>query len=117
MTYSLYRKRFFKRLQAQNANAGIEPSVVTGEVVSASTDKIICRPKDGVMDVVLSGKTEYKSRSARKSELKAAVASSFTDIGESATSFLLLEYFLPTKRAFRQKASIYRTSPTSLKDN
>jgi hypothetical protein len=71
----------FSSVHAQNTDAGMKPSVVTGEVVSAATDKIVLQTKDGSMDVVLSGKTEYKRVPPENPSLKAAVASSFTDIG------------------------------------
>jgi len=71
----------FSSVHAQNTDAGLKPSVVTGEVVSASIDKIVLQTKDGSMDVVLSGKTEYKRVPPENPSLKAAVASSFTDIG------------------------------------
>jgi hypothetical protein len=71
----------FPGVQAQTTNAGVKPSVVTGEVVSAGSDKIVLQTKDGTMDVVLSGKTEYKRVPPENPSLKAAVASSFSDIG------------------------------------
>ncbi len=71
----------FSSVQAQNAETGMKPSVVSGEVVSASSDKIVLQTKDGAMDVVLSGKTEYKRVPPENPSLKAAVASSFSDIG------------------------------------
>ncbi|HXG82852.1 MAG TPA: hypothetical protein VNI84_02400 [Pyrinomonadaceae bacterium] len=71
----------FPGVQAQTTNAGVKPSVVTGEVVSAGSDKIVLQTKDGTMDVVLSGKTEYKRVPPDNPSLKAAVASSFSDIG------------------------------------
>ena len=71
----------FSSVHAQDANAGLKPSVVAGEVVSASSDKIVLQTKDGSMDVVLSGKTEYKRVAPENPSLKAAVASSFADIG------------------------------------
>jgi ribosomal protein L24 len=71
----------FSSVHAQNADAGLKPSVVAGEVVSASSDKIVLQTKDGSIDVVLSGKTEYKRVAPENPSLKAAVASSFTDIG------------------------------------
>jgi hypothetical protein len=71
----------FSSVHAQNADAGMKPSVVTGEVVSAATDKIVLQTKDGSMEVVLSGKTEYKRVPPENPSLKAAVASNFTDIG------------------------------------
>lgn len=71
----------FSSVHAQDANAGLKPSYITGEVVSTNSDKIVLQTKDGAMDVVLSGKTEYKRVPPENPSLKAAVASSFTDIG------------------------------------
>ncbi len=71
----------FSSVQAQNANAGLKPSVVTGEVVSTSSDKIVLQTKDRAMDVMLSGKTEYRRVPPENPSLKAAVAANFSDIG------------------------------------
>lgn len=71
----------FSTAQAQSAETGAKPSVVTGEVVSTGSDKIVLQTKDGAMDVVLSSKTEYKRVPPENPSLKAAVAANFTDIG------------------------------------
>ena len=60
----------------------IKPSVVTGDVVSITESKIVLRTKDGDLDVVLNDKTDYKSVPPENPVLKAALASSRTDIGE-----------------------------------
>ncbi len=67
-------------VQAQTANAGLKPSVVAGEVASVNTAKIVLQTKDGTVDVILSGKTEYKRVPPDNPALKSAVASSFGDI-------------------------------------
>jgi hypothetical protein len=71
----------FSSVPAQNAEGGVKPSVVTGEVVSTSNDKIVLQTKDSVIDVVLTGKTEYKRVPPENPSLKAAVAANFSDIG------------------------------------
>ena len=70
----------FSSVQAQTPNAGLKPSVVAGEVASVNADKIVLQTKDGAVDVVLSGKTEYKRVPPDNPSLKAAVASNFADI-------------------------------------
>lgn len=71
----------FSSVQAQTPDAGAKPSVVSGEVVSVGSDKIVLQTKDGSMDVVLSGKTAYKRVPPENPALSAAVASNFSDIG------------------------------------
>lgn len=71
----------FSSVRAQTPNAGAKPSVASGEVVSTNSEKIVLQTKDGVMDVLLSGKTEYKRVPPDNPSLKAAVAASLADIG------------------------------------
>ncbi len=71
----------FSSVPAQTIDAGAKPSVVSGEVTSVDSDKIVLQTKDGAMNIVLSGKTEYKRVPPDNPALKAAVASSFGDIG------------------------------------
>jgi hypothetical protein len=71
----------FSSVRAQTTDVGAKPSVVAGEVASISSSKIVLQTKDGSMDVVLSGKTEYKRVPPDNPALKAAVAANFTDIG------------------------------------
>src|SRR5688572_16108901 len=59
----------------------VKPSVATGDVTSIETGKIVLQTKDGTLDVTLSDKTEYKRVPPENPSLKAAVASSFADIG------------------------------------
>lgn len=63
------------------AQENMKPSVVSGEVSSLTTDKIVLQTKDGAVDVGLSEKTEYKRVSPENPSLKTAVESAFTDIG------------------------------------
>ena len=70
----------FSSVQAQNADAGVKPSVVTGDVASVSNDKIVLQTKDGAMNIMLSSKTEYKRVSPENPSLRAAVAANFSDI-------------------------------------
>ena len=68
-------------VRAQDASAGIKPSVVPGEVSSVSASEIILQTKDGAVSAVLSDKTEYKRVSPENPSLKSAVAATFADIG------------------------------------
>ncbi len=68
-------------VRAQATDAGAKPSVIAGEVATIGVDKIVLQTKDGAtMDVMLSGKTEYKRVPPDNPSLKAAVASNFSDI-------------------------------------
>lgn len=61
--------------------AQVKSSVVPGDVVSVSADKIVVKGKDGnVLDAVISAKTEYKRVAAEKPEFSTAAAAAFTDI-------------------------------------
>lgn len=57
-----------------------KPSVVTGDVVSTDSSKIVIKTKDGDLDVVLSGTTEFKRVPPENPVLKAAVAATITDV-------------------------------------
>jgi len=72
---------FVSKVSAQSVDVGIKPNFAGGEVTSVSTDKLVLQTKDGAIDVVLSGKTEYKRVPPDNPTLKAAVASAFSDIG------------------------------------
>lgn len=61
--------------------AGVKPSVVTGDVVSIEAARIVLQTKDGALDVALTDKTVYKRVPPENPDPKAAVASSFADIG------------------------------------
>ncbi len=65
-------------VKAQDA---IKPSVVVGEITDVSASKIVLKTKDGVLNVVLSDKTEYKRVSPEKPSLATATAAAFADIG------------------------------------
>ncbi len=66
-------------LKAQDG--GLKPSVITGEVSTLTSSKIVLQTKDGAVDVALTDKTEYKRVSPENPSLKNAVASAFSDIG------------------------------------
>jgi len=59
----------------------MKPSVVTGEVASVDSTKIVLVTKDGSLDVMLSDETVYKRVPPENPDPKAAVASALTDIG------------------------------------
>ncbi|MGI8788984.1 MAG: hypothetical protein ACR2HG_14675 [Pyrinomonadaceae bacterium] len=71
----------FSFVRAQNSDSGIKPSVIAGEVSSLSANDIVLQTKDGVVNVALLDKTEYKRVSAEKPSLQTATASNFSDIG------------------------------------
>jgi len=66
---------------AQAQDAAIKPSVVLGEVSEISTGKIVLKTKDGILDAMLTDKTEYKRVSPEKPSLATATAAAFSDIG------------------------------------
>ena len=70
----------FGALAASGQTPSMKPSVVTGDVTAVESGKIVLTTKDGSLDVVLSDKTEYKRVPPENPVLKAAVASSLTDI-------------------------------------
>ena len=59
---------------------GIKPNLAVGEVSSLGGNKITLQTKDGAIEVVLSDVTQYKRVPADNPSLKAATASSLTDI-------------------------------------
>jgi hypothetical protein len=71
----------FSSVQAQTTNVSPKPSVISGDVASVSSDKIVLQTKDGSMDVVLSVKTAYKRVPPENPNLSAAVDAAFGDIG------------------------------------
>lgn len=65
---------------AQSADVGIRAGFAGGEVSAVEQGRIVLNTKDGVIEVVLSGTTEYKRVPPDNPTLKAAVASSFEEI-------------------------------------
>lgn len=59
----------------------MKPSALAGEVTSISDGKIVLQTKDGAVDVGLSAATEYKRVPPETPTLKAAVASSLSEVG------------------------------------
>lgn len=68
-------------ISAQTPAGGVKPSVATGDVVSIGEGKIVLQTKEGSLDVILSGTTEFKRVPPENPSLKAAVAASLSDIG------------------------------------
>jgi len=66
---------------AQTTENPVKPVLITGEVVSVSSDSIVLNTKDGATTVSLTDKTEYKRVSAENPSLKTATAAALTDIG------------------------------------
>lgn len=59
----------------------VKPSAISGEVSASGTDKIVLKTKDGDLNVALSGETKYFRVPPENPTLKAAVASSVSEIG------------------------------------
>ncbi len=59
----------------------VKPSAISGEVSSISGEKIVLKTKDGDLEAVLSDKTQYFRVPPENPTLKAAVASTVTEIG------------------------------------
>lgn len=59
----------------------VKPSAISGEVGSISGEKIVLKTKDGDLEAVLSDKTQYFRVPPENPTLKAAVASTVTEIG------------------------------------
>ena len=63
------------------ADSGLKPSVISGEVVTAGDDKIVVNTKSGAIEAILSSKTIYKRVSAENPTLQSATAAALSDIG------------------------------------
>ncbi len=59
----------------------VKPSAISGEVSSITGEKIVLKTKDGDLEAVLSDKTQYFRVPPENPTLKAAVASTVTEIG------------------------------------
>lgn len=59
----------------------VKPSAISGEVGSISGEKIVLKTKDGDLEAILSDKTQYFRVPPENPTLKAAVASTVTEIG------------------------------------
>jgi len=65
----------------QTTDSGVKPSLITGDVVSMDSGKIILNTKDGEVSAVISDKTEFKRVPPENPMLKAAVPAAIADIG------------------------------------
>jgi ribosomal protein L24 len=63
------------------AFAQVKPSVISGDVSSISSEKIVLKTKDGDIEAVLSGNTQYFRVPPENPTPKAAVAATFSEIG------------------------------------
>lgn len=68
-------------VSGQTPTGVIRNTVVTGDVVSVGSEKVVLKTANGELDVVLSDKTEYRRVPPENPVLKAAVPAAFTDIG------------------------------------
>lgn len=92
-------------LSAFGQAGGAKASVVTGDVASIESGKIVVQTKDGTLDVTVTDKTEYKRVPPENPVLKAAVASAFSDIGVG-DKLLVTGFFSDDKKTLSAK-SIY----------
>jgi len=68
-------------LSAFAQTTAVKPSAISGEVSSMSAEKLVLKTKDGDVDAVLSDKTQYFRVPPENPTLKAAVASTVSEIG------------------------------------
>lgn len=68
-------------VSGQTPTGVIKNTVVTGDVVSVGSEKVVLKTATGELDILLSDKTEYKRVPPENPVLKAAVQAAFTDIG------------------------------------
>jgi hypothetical protein len=92
-------------VSAQSPATNMKPSVVTGDVVSASAEKIVLQTKDGQLDVPLSATTQYKRVTPENPDPRNAVASSFSDIG-TGDKLLVTGFFSGDKKTLPAR-SVY----------
>jgi hypothetical protein len=92
-------------LSAFGQTGGAKASVVTGDVTSIESGKIVVQTKDGLVSVAVTDKTEYKRVPPENPVLKAAVPSAFADIGVG-DKLLVTGFFSEDKKTLPAK-SIY----------
>ena len=68
-------------LSAFAQTTAVKPSAISGEVSLIDSGKIVLKTKDGDLEAVLSDKTQYFRVPPENPTLKAAVASTFAEIG------------------------------------
>jgi hypothetical protein len=84
----------------------MKPSVVTGDVTSLESGKIVIQTKDGSVDVTVTDKTVYKRVPPENPDPKAAVASSHADIAVG-DKLLVTGIFPDDKKTVLPARSIY----------
>lgn len=87
----------------QTPTGGVRNSVVTGEVVSVVSDKIVLKTAEGELAVVLSGQTEFKRVPPENPVLRAAVAAEADDI-EVGDKLLVTGIMSDDKKSLPAKA-------------
>jgi hypothetical protein len=65
----------------QTPEAGLKPTVVTGDVTSIDGARIVISTKDGTVQADITAKTEFKRVSATNPSMKNAAAAASSDIG------------------------------------
>ena len=84
----------------------MKPSVITGDVTSVESGKIVIQTKDGALDVTVTDKTVYKRVPPENPDPKAAVASSHADIGVG-DKLLVTGIFPDDKKTVLPARSVY----------
>jgi len=82
LTLAIFLFTFAAIASFAQGDATVKPSVLTGDVASIDSAKIVLNTKDGAVDIVLSDKTVYKRVPPETPSLSAAVVSTFADIGQ-----------------------------------
>ena len=91
---------------AAGQTTSMKPSVVTGDVTSVESGKIVIQTKDGALDVTVTDKTVYKRVPPENPDPKAAVASSHADIGVG-DKLLVTGIFPDDKKTVLPARSVY----------
>ncbi|HKX82620.1 MAG TPA: hypothetical protein VJL58_00240, partial [Pyrinomonadaceae bacterium] len=92
----------------------MKPSVASGDVISVSPAKIVLQTKDGAVDVTIGDKTEFKKVPPDNPVLKAAVASSITEIGEGDK--LMVTGFFSDDKTTLPARSVYLMTKSDIAD-
>ncbi len=92
-------------LSVFSQTVGGKASVVTGDVTSIESGRVVVQTKDGALEITLTEKTEFKRVPPESPVLSAAVASAWSDIGVGDK--LLVTGFFSADKATLAAKSIY----------
>lgn len=98
----------FSAVSGQTSDGGLKPSVVTGDVNSLSAESITLQTKDGALGVAVNDKTEFKKVMPDNPSLKAAVASSFSEIG-TGDKLVVSGFYSDDKKTLRARTVFLMT--------